>query len=702
MSAASEGPRAAAPASIRSVRTMCPMNCNPTYCGMIVEVEDDRVVSIRGDRENPDSRGFLCIRGQAAGEIVDNPLRVLQPRLRDRREPDAWRDGSWNEALDRIAGAILRAGPEAVAVWHSHGLIVNTLHRQVTQRFANMAGFQWWNPSIVCWGLGGFGLTLTGPTEVNTKEDMAANADLILLWGANLVSQPGTAPHLIAARRRGAYVVAIDVRRSEAFEQADEAYLIRPGADAALALGMAHVIVAEGRYDAAFIAEHTEGFAAFAEHVRRFTPEWTEAQTGIPADAVRSLARRYAATRQSMILLGGSSMHKSGNGWRGSRAIACLPALTGALGRPGGGFGPRHAAQTHGGGFANLAAAETRPAGDYVISEMSSVLAALEAGRVKVLLLLGTNMLSSFADAGRLAAALAKMDLIASFDLFMNDTARNFADVVLPGTSWLEETGYKATASYLYLMEQAIAPRGEARSASWVLQQLAERLSADERYAGRMQDFYPWAGADELMTAAFDHPATGRVSAERLRAEGGIHRLVVSEVAHPDLQFGTPSGKVEFYSAKAEAMGLPALPEYEPLHEDASHEPERAARYPLVFRQGRSITHFHAFYDHGQALPTLQKADPEPRLWLNPGDAADRGVADGDAIQIHNDRGAMQARALVTERVPAGVVWMRDGWHGINDLTSGARAVPDAAVRAFEPAGAAAYEARVQVSRLAQ
>lgn len=702
MTAAPEVPAAAAPGAVRSVRTMCPMNCNPTYCGMIVEVQDERVLAIRGDKENPDSRGFLCIRGQAAGEIVDNPLRILHPRLRERREPDAWHDASWDEALDRITAAIRRVGPESVAVWHSHGLIVNTLHRQVTQRFANMAGFQWWNPSVVCWGLGGFGLTLTGPTEVNTKEDMAANAELILLWGANLVSQPGTAPHLVAAKRRGARVIAIDVRRSEALEQADEAYLIRPGTDAALALGMAHVIVGEGLYDQPFVEQHTEGFAAFAEHVRPFTPEWAEAQTGIAAEAIRSLARRYAATPRSMTLLGGSSMHKSGNGWYGSRAIACLPALTGALGRPGGGFGPRHAAQTHGSGWGNLAAVEARPAGDYVISEMSSVLEALEAGRVKVLLLLGTNMLSSFADAGRLAAALAKMDIVASFDLFMNDTARQYADVVLPGTSWLEETGYKATATHLYLMEQAIAPRGEARSASWVLQQLAERLRADELYAGRLHEFFPWANADELMTAAFDHPATGRITTEQLRAEGGMHRLAVSEVAHPDLRFGTPSGKVELYSAKAEAMGLPPLPVYEPMHGDAARDPDRAARYPLVFRQGRSITHFHAFYDHGQALPTLAKADPEPRLWLSPTDAAARGLADGDPIRIHNDHGAMRARALVTERVPAGVVWMRDGWQGINDLTSGARVVPDAAVRAFEPSGAAAYEARVQVSRLEQ
>ncbi len=124
-----------------TLRTMCPMNCMPTICGMVVEIEDDHVVSIRGDAENPDSRGFLCIRGQSAGEIVDNPLRLLHPRVRERRVPDAWRDTSWDEALDRIADAIRRVGPEAVGVWSYHGAIVNLVPYRLAARFANVGGF---------------------------------------------------------------------------------------------------------------------------------------------------------------------------------------------------------------------------------------------------------------------------------------------------------------------------------------------------------------------------------------------------------------------------------------------------------------------------------------------------------------------------------------------------------------------------------
>ncbi len=677
----------------RTLHTMCPMNCHPTYCGMVVEVEDDRVLSIRGDKDNPDSRGFLCIRGRATSEIFDSPRRILRPRTRVERGTDGWCDTPWDEALDRIAAQIRRVGPEAVALYHTHGLIPNTVHRQVAQRFCNLGGFQWWNPATVCWGLGAFGLFLTGPLEVSTKEDMAAHSDLIVLWGANLASQPATAPYLVAAKKRGARVIVIDVRRTEAFEQADDTYIIRPGTDAALALAMIHVITSEGLHDAPFVAAHTEGFAELAAHIQQYTPAWAAIETGIPAEDIRALARTYAATRQSMILLGGASMHKTGNGWMAGRAVGCLPALTGALGQPGGGFGPRHAANSHGQGLASVAAEDRRPAPPsgqpYLPSEMSTVLDQLEAGRVKVLLLFGTNMLSSFADAGRLKRAMAGMDLVVSFDLFMNDTARACADIVLPGTSWLEETGYKMTNTHLYLMDQAISARGESRTASWVMQQLAERLGID--------DFYPWADTDELMTAVFDHPATGGVTPEQLRAQDGRQPLAVSHVAHPDLRFGTPSGRVEFVSERAVAMGLPALPAYEPPLEDARRDPDRAAAYPLVFRQGRALTHFHAFYDHGRALPSLAKADPEPRLWINPADAAGRHILDRAPIRLFNDRGAMAARALVTDRVPAGVVWMHDGWQGVNDLTSGARAVPDAAAAAF-PAGQAAYEARVEVA----
>jgi anaerobic selenocysteine-containing dehydrogenase len=694
---------AQAPTSIerRTLRTMCPMNCHPTYCGMIVEIENGTVTSIRGDADNPDSRGFLCIRGQSAAEILDNPRRVLAPRWRDARTESAWQDTTWDRALDRIAAAIRAAGPAATAVWAGHGVFVTGLGGQLSARFAHMTGAQWWNPSIVCWGLGGFGFALTGVTEVHTMDDMAEHAELILLWGANLASQPNTAPRLVAARRRGARVVAIDIRRTEAFAQADETVLIRPGTDAALALAMMHVIIDEDLVDRDFVARHTLGFDELREHVRQYTPEWAAVETDVPAEQIRALARTFAGTKKAMILAGGSSMHKSGNGWHAGRAIAALPALTGSLGAPGAGMGPRHAAQSHGMGMNRIVPARQqadrqRESGpvttseNEIISEMSTILDALDASKVKVLILLGTNMLSSFADSARVARALARMDLVVCLDLFMNETSRGYADIVLPGTAWLEETGFKTTNTHLYLMDQALPPAGEARPPWWVLDQLAARLG--------VADFFPWENVDGALDAILDHDATGHATVAALRAGDGFVPLAVSPVGHADLRFTTPSGKVEFVSSRAQSAGLPALPVYEPPREHGPASPD-ATRYPLVFCQGRAITHFHGFYDHGRALPALAKADPEPRLWINPADAASRRLADGAPVRIANDRGEMNAAAHVTDRVPPGVVWMHDGWEGINRLTSGARSVPDAAARSF-PAGSAAYEARVEVSAL--
>src|SRR5262249_8354340 len=215
-------------------------------------------------------------------------------------------------------------------------------------------GAQWWNPTMICWGLGGFGLGLTGVLETNTKEDMGAHAQLILLWGANLASQPNTARHVAAARRRGAHVITTDLREPHPAAQSDEALLVRPGSDGALALAMLQVIVAENLVDRAFVGQHTVGFDALAAHLTTHTPAWAAKVTGVPAERIVALARRYATTRPASIVLGGSSMHKGAGSWTSARAIGCLPALTGNVGIPGGGFGPRHGSATHGQGLANI------------------------------------------------------------------------------------------------------------------------------------------------------------------------------------------------------------------------------------------------------------------------------------------------------------------------------------------------------------
>src|SRR5207244_9070840 len=218
-------------------------------------------------------------------------------------------------------------------------------------------------------------------------------------------------------------------------------------------------------------------------------------------------------------------------------------ARPGTRATPAGGSGPRHASAVHGQGLASIVAEERRPPGRYVPNQMVRITEALLDGRVRAMLLFGTDMLSSYADAGRVAEGLARADLVVSYDLFLNDTARRFADVVLPATAWLEELGCKSTNTHLYLMPKALDPPGEARPVAWVLRELARRLD--------MADYFPWESESGPLDAILDHPATGHATAAALAAEGGMRALRISHVAHPDLKFRTPSGKIALDSPRA-------------------------------------------------------------------------------------------------------------------------------------------------------
>ncbi len=674
----------------RQVTTMCPMNCLPTQCGMTVEVEGNTLVSLKGDQHNPDSQGFLCIRGQASQEIFENPKRLLHPLRRvGERGEDTWEQCSWDDAYAMMVDAIRQTQPERVGLWRGHGIgTTGPTGTTLTSRFGLLGGFQAWSSSIVCWAMGGYGLGLTGTLKTNTKQDMAANSRTILLWGANLASQPDLAPHLVEARKRGAYVMHIDTRRTEASRHADEVLLLPPGTDAALALALAHVIVQEGLHDQAFIDTHTLGFAQFAAHLERYTPEWAATITGIEPERIRGLARRYATQTPAMIVLGGSSMFKHQHGWEPARAISCLPALTGQLGIAGGGLGPRHGASPEGMGYANVLADATQkmPNEAVIPSHMATMTEAFTSGAIDVLFMLGSNMLSNFADANTLASGLAKVKLIVAYDLFMNATARQCADLVLPATAWLEDIGLKQTATHIYLMERALTPAGECRSVITLLRDLAERLN--------LADVFPWRDEEDYVNAFLraQKTETGEpLTVDLLRQQGGYwQKNGLSHIAYQEHSFATPSQKVEFWSERARLSGLSPLPSYTASGGDV---------YPLRFCQGRTLTAFHSFFDQGQALPTLAKANTEPQLWMHPQDAQKRQIADGDPIVIFNQRGEFDAIATVTDAVLPGVVWMRDGWVGVNRVTSGAPIVSLTALDTVPdiPAGQAAYDAWVEV-----
>ena len=262
---------------------------------------------------------------------------------------------------------------------------------------------------------------------------------------------------------------------------------------------------------------------------------------------------------------------------------------------------------------------------------------------------------------------------------------RRHADIVLPATSWLEDVGCKMTSTHLYLMDQALPPVGEARSMSAIVRSLSELFGIEE--------FYPWAGPYGHIDAVLDHPSTGHATVESIRENGGFVELNIGHVAHPDLRFPTASGKVEFFSQTAADHDLPELPTYvEREHDSTEH--------PLELRMGRSINHFHSFYDYGRALPSLVKHDQHPVLWISRADAHARGITDGEMIRIHNARGEAEAAAKITDQVPEGTVWIHDGWPGLNSLTDGSPAVSDAATTIFRfTVGQSSYDAFVEVSK---
>ena len=671
-----------APAT-RTLKTMCPMNCHPTFCGMEVTVEGDRFVGIKGDPTNPDSKGALCMRGQAAHEIVGNKKRLMVPLMRDQRDGEL-REATWDEAYARITAAMGAVENDEVGLWGGHGLAVNdygvSVKGQIMARFAHLYGAQIWGGQMTCWGLGGFGFGLTGASNTSTIADMEANAELIILWGANSASQANTVKPLMAAKKRGAYVVNIDIRRADISAFANETLIVKPGSDAALALAMMNVIIGEGLGDDAFIAANTIGYAELADHVGQFSPAWAAAETGLEADEIIALARRFATTKAATIVAGGSSMHKSGNGWKAARAISCLPALTGAYGQPGGGMGVRHGAHSHGRKLNSIVGPRTGD-GPWVPEDMAALLSAMEDRRVKVMLTFGSNMLSSFADSGRSAKALAQTDLFTTFDIFLNETGRRHADIILPGTIWLEELGCKATGGYIHLSDTALPPAGETRPLYRIIPEIADLVG--------VADAYPWASHEEAIDAVINTPSMGNATVAKMRANGGRVALNVSASAHDDLKFDTPSGKIEFVSERAEKVGLPSLPV-------PGATPRREK--PLYLAHGRAWTHFHAFYDHGRALPTLAERDPEPELWISPNDATARGIEDRDPIRMENFKGSFDAVAKVTDQAPDGTVWMHDGWFDLNVLTESRAALPATALTAFPFAvGQSDFQAEIEV-----
>ena len=649
---------------------------------MLVHVQDGRAVRVQGDPEHPVTQGFLCTKVNRYIERTYHPERLLTPLRRVGRKGEGrFERASWDEALDDIAGRLGRIcetdGPQAILPYSYSGTLGLVQNQSMDRRFFHRLGASLLARTI-CATAGTEAWRHTYGDRMGPTPDEAEHARLVLLWGTNtLTSNPHLWPALRRARERGARLIAIDPIRTRTAAQCDEHLPIRPGTDAALALGMMHLIFREGMEDREYLTTHTVGWEALRERVREWTPERTADTTGLDAGTIERLARDYAVTRPTFIRLN-YGMQRHAGGGMAVRVVSLLPAVTGAWRDVGGG-----ATLSVSGAFrmnnTRLERPEWIPPGTRTINmiRLGDALTRPDAGvggpPVKGLIVYNSNPAAVAPELGKVRKGLQRDDLFTVvLELFQTDTADN-ADWLLPATTQLEQWDVHTSYGHLYLTlnRPSIEPLGECLPNSEIFRRLAARMGFDE------PDFRD--SDTDLIRQALDtdHPRMRRVTWERLLEEGYV-RLNVPEpfapYADPDA-FNTPSGKIQIRAPELERLGLDPLPTYTPPAESADSAPERRQRFPLMLLSPPEHQFMNSTFVN---IPVLRKAAGEAKLLLHPNEAGSRGIATGDRVRIWNDRGEFRACAGVTEDVRPGVAvsygvrWGKfsEEGHTVNDTTS--------------------------------
>ena len=645
------------------IRGACPHDC-PDTCATLVTVDEGRAVRIQGDPAHPVTQGFLCAKVNRYLERTYHPERLLTPlkRIGGKGEGRFARVG-WDEALDEIASR-LRAvadthGAEAILPYSYSGTIGKIQNSAMDRRFFHALGASRLDRTI-CSAAGEVAMLLTVGGKLGTDGEAVPQSDLVLLWGTNtLTSNPHLWPFVMMARERGAPVIAIDPIRTRTAAQCDEWIPIRPGTDAALALGLMHVMFTESLHDQDYLERHTVGWEMLRARACEFPPPRVARITGIPEATIAGLARRYAAARAAFIRMN-YGLQRHGGGGAAVRAIAALPAVSGHWRHPGGGV----QLSTSGAFGLNSAALERPdlgpPARTINMNRLGDALAEPDAGvggpPVQALVVYNSNPAAVAPDRTAVTRGLRRGDLFTVvLEHFQTDTA-DYADFLLPATTQLEHWDLHSAYGHLYLTlnRPAIAPLGECRSNTEIFRQLAARLGLDDP---ALRDDDVTMIRQALDTASERHRG---ITFERL-LEHGWARLNVPEPWAPFAEgaFPTPSGKCELYSERMAAMGMDPVPSFVPPHEFPERVPELAARYPLTLVSSPAHHFLNSSFVN---VPSLRRAAREPELLIHPDDAAPRGIAAGARVRIHNDRGAFGAVARVEATIRPGTVWAPSVW----------------------------------------
>ncbi|MBF6180115.1 molybdopterin-containing oxidoreductase family protein [Nocardia otitidiscaviarum] len=603
----------------------CPLDC-PDACSWEVTVADGVAVGLRGNKAHPVTRGALCVKVNRYLEQVDSPDRLRHPLRRvGPKGAGRFERIGWDEALDEIADAVTRITAEfgGEAVWPFHGTgslgYIQGLEGFAGRRFFNVLGASLHDPTI-CSVAGGTGLKYTLGTSGGMDPEDFVHSRLILLWGTN----PLTSGHHLwkFIQDSGAYTIAIDPVRTRTAERCDEHLAPLPGTDAALALGLMHVIVSLGAQDDAYLAEHTEGWPEFRSRIAEYTPERVAAITELPVRRIVALGERIARTRPTAIRAS-QGMQRHDGGGMALRALACLPGVTGDWAMRGGGL---HYSTS---GHFRLRDAELRrmdllphPVRTLSSTRLGEALLDTDDPPVKALFVIGANPVGSNPDQRRVIEGLRRADLFTVvLEHFATDTV-DYADIVLPATMQPEHLDVLAGYGHLYLVwnEPAVAPPGECLSTTETFRRLARRMDMTEPAL--------YDSDEELARQLLrDHDI------ERLRAEGFL-KVDKGPV---------PAGKLSFVSERAVRAGHERLPDYTPPGDPGDG---------LVLISAAS--HYFLNSTFG-ANPELRRRAGEATVAVHPEDAAARGLADGAPVLVSNARGGFEAVVAVTDRVRPGV-----------------------------------------------
>ncbi|MFZ6649152.1 molybdopterin-containing oxidoreductase family protein [Undibacterium sp. TJN25] len=643
------------------VRAVCPHDC-PDTCALHVTVKDGVATEVKGDPEHPTTAGVLCTKVSRYAERTYHKDRLLFPQKRVGRKGEGrFERISWDEALDIIAGklgAIAARDPEAILPYSYAGTMGWLQGESMAPRFFHKLGASLLDRTI-CAMAGGTGYKYTIGAKVGTDTEQVQNARLIIIWGGNpIASNLHLWTRAQEAKRKGARLIAIDPYRSLTAEKCHQHIALLPGTDAALALGIMHVLIEENLLDHDYIAQYTLGFDLLKQRVREWTPEKTAATCGITAGEVTALAREYGAAGQrgepAMIRLN-YGMQRVRGGGMAARNIACLPALTGAW---------RHAA-----GGVQLSVSDSFPKdnqalqrpdlmpsgkyprtinmstiGDDLLRESSP-----EFGpKIDALVVYNSNPVAVAPESGVVARGFAREDLFTVvLEHFQTDTA-DYADILLPATTQLEHTDIHGAYGHLYLMANnpAIAPLGESRPNTEIFRLLAQRMGFTDPCFSETDDEIAAKAVkrnDERLIH-FDWSSLKKT---------GWAKLTVPDAPFAKGGFPTPSGKCEFYSAAMQKDGLDPLPGYTPPYESAASNPELAKDYPLAMISPPARNFLNSSFVNVQSL---RATEGEPHLDIHPDDAAARGIAQGDTVRIFNARGSFHAMARVTDKARAGLV----------------------------------------------